>query len=76
MSPDQAQSVVMVYRAQGETPDKTIYPRGLKPDTRYQVRMVDADRQLEMSGNRLMGEGVSLELPEFSAEIIQIEQVA
>ncbi|HXF61966.1 MAG TPA: alpha-galactosidase [Caldilineaceae bacterium] len=76
VSPDQAQSVVMVYRAQGETLGKTIYPRGLKPDARYRVQMVDAGRQLELSGNRLMEEGVSLELPELSAEIIQIEQVA
>jgi alpha-galactosidase len=73
VSAAQDQSVVMVYRAQGDTPTRTIRPRGLLPDAAYQVDL--AGRSATYSGAALAGDGIMVELPEFGAEIITIRRV-
>jgi hypothetical protein len=73
VSAAQDQSVVMVYRAQGDTPTRTIRPRGLLPDAAYQVEW--AGRSATYSGAALAGDGILVELPEFGAEIITIRRV-
>ncbi len=73
VAPDQARSVVMVYRAQGDRPERTIRPRGLLPEATYTVELDGAVSQ--RSGASLAGEGLSVALPEFGAAIIKLERV-
>jgi alpha-galactosidase len=64
-------SVVMVYRAQGDAPERTFRPRGLLPDARYRVRLGGAES--ERTGASLAAEGLVVALPEFGAEIMHID---
>lgn len=73
VSPEQDRSVVMVYRAQGDTPTRTFRPRGLLPDATYRVELAGAAS--ERSGASLASDGVTVTLPEFGAEIIEIRRV-
>jgi hypothetical protein len=70
VSANQAQSVVMVYRAQGDTPTHTIRPRGLLPNANYQVAF--AGTTTTASGAALAEAGITIALPEFGAEIVTI----
>jgi alpha-galactosidase len=73
VSPDQSRAVVMVYRAMGDTPRKTIYPRGLRADMLYQVHLADHNQSLERSGEALANDGIEVELPEMASEMIHID---
>lgn len=75
VSQAQDQSVVMVYRAQGDTPTRTIRPRGLLPDAQYRVHFADADTALEQRGAAIMADGITLALGEFASELIRIERL-
>jgi alpha-galactosidase len=70
---DGQRSVVMVYRAKGDTDRKTIKPRGLLADTTYQVTFADHDHMIEMTGAALASTGIEIELDELGAEILRIE---
>ncbi len=73
VSAAQHHSVVMVYRAQGDQPTRTFRPRGLLPDATYRVEL--ADSASERSGASLATDGVTVALPEFGAEIIDIQRI-
>ena len=75
VAPDQSRSVVMVYRAQGDTPQKVIRPRGLRTEGIYRVRLTDAGKTLELTGEAIAEQGIEIALPEFSAEIIQLSSL-
>jgi alpha-galactosidase len=75
LAPDQARSAVMVYRAAGDAPSRTIHPRGLLPDATYRVRLADSDATAERTGAAIMADGISVALPELAAEIISIDRV-
>ena len=72
---DRSRSVVMVYRATGETPTKTIRPRGLDGDRAYRVALQDAGRTIERTGTALATDGIEIALPELSSEIMRIERL-
>ncbi len=74
VSPDQTRSVVMVYRALGDTAHKTIRPRGLSSDGTYRVVLQDRGETLELSGAELTQSGLDLQLPEQASEIIRLER--
>jgi alpha-galactosidase len=71
VSAEQDRSVVMVYRAQGDLPERTFRPRGLRPDTVYRVEL--AGELSERTGASLAAEGLTVALPEFGAAIIRID---
>jgi len=73
VSPAKDHSVVMVYRAQGDAPERTIRPRGLLSDATYQVTLAGA--VAERSGAFLANDGIAVALPEFGAEIVEIRQI-
>ena len=73
VSAAQDESVVMVYRAQGDVSARTFRPRGLLPHATYQVKLAGAIT--ERSGASLASDGVTVELPEFGAELIAIHRV-
>jgi hypothetical protein len=75
VSPDQARSVVMVYRARGDGPEHTVRPRGLLAEATYRVRLEDAGATADRSGAALMAEGITLALAEHSAEIVHLERL-
>lgn len=72
VAPAQDRSVVMVYRAQGDAPTRTFRPRGLLPEATYRVAF--AGTATLRTGAALASEGIAVTLPEFGAEIIQIER--
>jgi hypothetical protein len=72
---NQRQSVVMVYRAMGDTPSKVIYPRGLQSDAWYLIECVDAQQQWRRRGSDIMHYGIAVALPEFAAEILTLAQI-
>ncbi len=73
VSPDQARSVVMVYRAVGGPSRKVIRPRGLRPGDTYRVQMADRGDTFDMTGDMLAREGVELELGELSSEMLRLD---
>lgn len=73
VSPTKDQSVVMVYRAQGDLPTRTFRPRGLLPEAIYRVEL--AGTTSERSGASLSSDGLLVALPEFGAEIIEIQRI-
>lgn len=76
VTPDQARSAVMVYRALGGPPERPIRPRGLRADGTYRVRHVDAGRTSIHRGEHLQEEGVVVALEELSSEVIELELLA
>ena len=76
VSPDQARSLVMVYRALGGPLRRTIRPRGLLPRAPYRVRLQDRGQTWEMTGEMLARDGIELELDERSSEMICAEFVS
>ena len=72
VSPDQAQSVVMVYRALGGPATQIVRPRGLDPEAAYRVRFTDRGDVLELTGVQLARDGVELELGELSSEVLRL----
>ena len=69
----QDSSVVMVYRAQGDTPTRTFRPRGLLPEVSYRVQL--GGDVSERTGASLAAKGLLVALPELAAEIIEIERL-
>lgn len=72
VDPAQNQSVVMVYRAQGEGETHTVRPRGLAPAALYQVERNGAVSTA--TGAALMREGLHAALPEHGAEMIWLRR--
>jgi hypothetical protein len=73
VSPDRSRSVIMVYRALGDTEHRTIYPRGLDAARTYRIRLEDRGDSLDMTGEALRSIGLALTLPELASEMIQVE---
>lgn len=72
VAPDQAQSVVMVYRAQGGPETHIIRPRGLQPERQYRVHTAEGKDMGQYTGAALAQEGFVLSLPPFGAEIVRL----
>jgi alpha-galactosidase len=72
VSADQAQSVVMVYRAKGGVGQETIKPRGLRADAAYRVHYVDAGREVVSTGEEIQRDGLAVTLDELSSEILEL----
>lgn len=70
VSADQHESVVMVYRAKGDEPQRVIRPRGLSPALNYSVTLQDAQTVVVHNGASLMQHGIELSLAEFASEIM------
>jgi hypothetical protein len=68
------QSVVMVYRAMGDTPSRVIYPRGLQADAMYRIAHEDTHQQWQRRGSDIMRYGIVVALPEFGAEILRLDR--
>jgi alpha-galactosidase len=75
VSPTKDQSVVMIYRAQGDSPNRIIRPRGLLADSHYRVCYDSAGLIETRSGASIMQEGLNLALPEFASELIELNRV-
>ncbi len=73
---EQTRSVVMVYRALGGPPERTIHPRGLRPGASYTVRYADAGSERIHSAESLQESGVVVALDELSSEVIELELAA
>lgn len=73
VAPDGTRSVVMVYRALGDTARATIRPRGLAAARTYRVALHDSGAVYELTGAALARDGITVELPELASEIIRIE---
>ncbi|MFO7631435.1 MAG: alpha-galactosidase, partial [Caldilinea sp.] len=69
---DQTRSVVMVYRALGGPPERTIRPRGLRTGASYTVRYADAGIERVVSIERLHETGLVVALDELSSEVIEL----
>lgn len=76
VAPDKSRSVVMVYRARGDSAERVFRPRGLRPDGAYTLRFVDSDVTLRHTGAELETDGINVALDEFSSEIIWIDATA
>ena len=76
MTPDRARSVVMVYRALGGLPERTIHPRGLRAGAAYTVSYADAGITVVRSAEEIETRGVRVALGELSSEVIELEIVA
>ena len=61
---EQTRSVVMVYRALGGPPERTIRPRGLRPGAQYTVRYADAGSEQVRSTEDLQESGLVVVLDE------------
>lgn len=75
VTPDQARSVVMVYRALGGPDERTIRPRGLRPGASYTVSYADAGVTATRSAEDIQERGVRVALDELSSEVIELEIV-
>ncbi|GIK73770.1 MAG: hypothetical protein BroJett021_27580 [Chloroflexota bacterium] len=73
VTPDQTRSVVMVYRALGGPDERTIRPRGLRPDAAYTVRYADAGVTVVRSAEDIQTHGVRVALGELGSEVIELE---
>ncbi|MFM2310134.1 MAG: hypothetical protein RLY87_2256 [Chloroflexota bacterium] len=76
VSPTQHESVVFYYRAQGESPERVLYIRGLNPSGNYTLTDRDRGTLGSHSGATLMRDGVPVRLEENSAGIIHLIQNA
>jgi hypothetical protein len=65
----------MIYRAQGDSPNRIIRPRGLLADSHYRVCYDSAGLIETRSGASIMQEGLNLALPEFASELIELNRV-
>lgn len=72
---DQARSIIMVYRAVGGPPARTIRPRGLAAGSAYRVRYVDSIRTGVYDAAQLQQEGLEVTLGELGSEVIELERV-
>jgi alpha-galactosidase len=72
VTPDQARSVVMVYRALGGPPERVIRPRGLRPGASYTVRYADAGRVEVRRAEEIQDHGLTVALAELSSEVIEL----
>lgn len=70
---DQTRSVVMVYRALGGAPERTIRPRGLRPGAAYLVRYADAGVTQTLRTEQIQTEGLVILLGELGSEVIELE---
>lgn len=71
--PEQNRGVVFVYRPDSPSNQTTIYPRGLRPDGRYQVTFQEGREFLNKTGAELMSQGIRVSLPTKNfAEIVYI----
>jgi hypothetical protein len=75
VTPDRARSVVMVYRALGGLPERTIHPRGLRPGASYTVSYADAGITVVRSAEDIQARGVRAALGKLSSEVIELELV-
>jgi len=75
VTPDQARSVVMVYRALGGPAENTIRPRGLRPGAAYTVNYADAGITATRSAEDIQEHGVRVALGELSSEVIELDVV-
>ena len=75
VSPDQARSVVMVYRALGGPEERVIRPRGLRSGASYRVHWADAGRTEVRSAESLHADGLAVKLGELGSEIIELAMV-
>lgn len=75
VSPDRSRSVVMIFRAMGGEPQRTIRPRGLQPGSRYRVRLEDHGDAGVSTAEQLSSQGIVIGLPEFGAEVMWLERV-
>ena len=74
VSASRDQAVVMAYRAQGDTAEKNLYPRGLAPEGLYRVRLGEQELPRRYTGAQLEQEGLSLTLPPLGAEILLLDR--
>lgn len=75
VSSDQAHSIVMVYRAKGESDKKSIYPRGLCAERQYRIRFGERGASSVHTGIELEKEGIVIKLGEFGADILSIDAI-
>lgn len=73
---DKSQSVVMVYRANGDCRERNIRPGGLLQGQTYSVELVDSGVTMRCTGEELMADGIVLALNENSAEMILLKQLS
>jgi alpha-galactosidase len=73
VTPDQTRSVVMVYRALGGPPERTIRPRGLRPGATYTMRYADAGITATRTAEDILEQGLTVALEELSSEVIELE---
>lgn len=76
VSADQQKSVVMIYRAGGDVSRKCFYPRGLKRDHTYYIHSYENDFSRTNTGAGIEEKGIEVEIGEFDAEIILIEEIS
>lgn len=70
---DRSRSIVMVYRAQGDAPERRFYPRGLQAEKSYCIRFSETKASQCLTGAELEKDGILVRLEEFGAEILFIE---
>ena len=73
VSADQMRSVMMVFRAMGDSARRVIRPRGLHPEMLYGVRAEDRGEIGELTGAALTRDGIPLTLAEFDSDLIWME---
>jgi hypothetical protein len=73
VTPDQARSVVMVYRALGGPSERTIHPRGLRAGLSYTIQYADAGITTVRSAEDICERGLLVALDELSSEVIELE---
>jgi hypothetical protein len=66
-------SVMMVFRAMGDSARRVIRPRGLHPEMFYRVWAEDRGEIGELTGAALTRDGISLRLAEFDSDLIWLE---
>jgi alpha-galactosidase len=67
-------SVAVITRAAGGTPQYVFRPQGLSPDSRYTVTFEISSFAYSLLGSQLMSGGVRVQLPTpFSSEIVHIQ---
>jgi hypothetical protein len=72
---EQDRGVVFVYRPDTSQNETTIHPRGLRPDSMYQVSFQENAQRLVASGRDLMFNGIKVRLPTKNfAEIVYLNR--
>lgn len=72
---EQSKSVLMVYRANGDSNEKNIKPKGLQKEAMYSVKLIESDVSMQRRGEDLIDNGIALTLAENSAEMILLEKL-